>query len=852
MLLRYHSKRSLFLLVIFCILNRERCQSIPLENKNVNMNGEIIVDLGLILDMETWIGYSIYSCINLAISDFYSINHNYTTRIVLQTKDSEGDPLKALSAIRYLLKNKNVQAIIGPETYLQSKLLALIADKAKVPIFSFASPSSMEYPYLFQIKEDESTMAKSLAALVKSYKWRNVIFIHEDTEVGREILPNFLASFQDKNIGIYYKSAISASATHDQINVELSKLKNFSTSIIIVHMSPSLASSVFLIAKRLGMIREGYVWILTEKTVDIFRSTKFEVIESLQGALGFRSYVPASSRLYSLTTRWYTSFFKMYPSYVRKELPMLAIWAYDTVWALAESIEKVGVPHNGSLLLNEILKTRIKGISGDQFQFSKGKVVTNGYEIVNAIDHGYKRVGYWTESEGIKKAHPLIISGNRYSSMGLEHVIWPGGAETAPKGGVLATIPGKRLKIGVLKITNFKYFMDIDHDVEKNVTTATGFSFDVFNHCISALPYEVPYELIPFENVTYDHLVQKEIDAIVGDSTILASRSEYVDFTATYSDLGVGTLVRMKKKDMWIFLKPLGIDLWLTAIAFVIFTVFVVWAIEYMNQESENSSPLRLGTIFWLVLLTIFSAQREKKLSSNSSSLVMYTWLIVVLILITSYTATLASMLTVEQFQLASNEGIFGFNGNSFMRRVTVSNLNFEDHKLRPYYSYQDYAHALSKGGKHGGADAIIDEIPYIKMFLSKYSDDYAMVSSQPITSGFGFISPKGSRLGAELSREIAKMRLDGILEDMEKKWFRNRIPYSSQDSSIMPKSLNLGRLGGLFIVSGIFSALTLVISAVYLLCAKMEVHNIISLIDKHNLMASIRYLFYRNVIIHN
>ncbi|KAJ0640339.1 putative periplasmic binding protein-like I [Helianthus annuus] len=785
--------------------------------------------------METWIGNSIYSCINLAISDFYSINHNYTTRIVLQTKDSEGDPLKALSAIRYLLKNKNVQAIIGPETYLQSKLLALIADKAKVPIFSFASPSSMEYPYLFQIKEDKSTMAKSLAALVKSYKWRNVIFIYEDTEVGREILPYFLASSQDKNIGIYYKSAISASATHDQINVELSKLKNFSTSIIIVHMSPSLASSVFLIAKRLGMIREGYVWILTEKTVDIFRSTKFEVIESLQGALGFRSYVPASSRLYSLTTRWYTSFFKMYPSYVRSCLclPYGRMTQFGHLRSLSKRLE-----------------------SHTMFQFSKGKVVTNGYEIVNAIDHGDKRVGYWTESEGIKKAHPLITSGNRYSSMGLEHVIWPGGAATAPKGGVLATIPGKRLKIGVLKITNFKYFMDIDHDVEKNVTTATGFSFDVFNHCISALPYEVPYELIPFENGTYDHLVQKvynqEIDAVVGDSTILASRSEYVDFTATYSDLGVGTLVRMKKKDMWIFLKPLGIDLWLTAIAFVIFTVFVVWAIEYMNQESENSPPLRLGTIFWLVLLTIFSAQREKKLSSNSSSLVMYTWLIVVLILITSYTATLSSMLTVEQFQLASNEGIFGFNGNSFMRRVTVSNLNFEDHKLRPYYSYQDYAHALWKGGKHGGADAIIDEIPYIKMFLSKYSNGYAMVSSQPITSGFGFIFPKGSRLGTELSREIAKMRLDGILEDMEKKWFRNRIPYSSQDSSIMPKSLNLGRLGGLFIVSGIFSALTLVISAVYLLRAKMEVHNIISLIDKHNLMASIRYLFYRNVIIHN
>ncbi|KAL8237119.1 hypothetical protein R6Q59_018200 [Mikania micrantha] len=790
----------------------------------------------------------------MAISDFYAMNHNYTTRIVLHTRDSKGDPLKVLSDVQYLLKYKKVQAIIGPETYLQSNLLALIADKAKVPIFSFASPSSMEHPYLFQLKEDESAMAKSVAALVESYKWRNVIFLYEDTDDGREILPHFLESFQDKSIRISYRSAISASATHDHIKQELHKLMTISTSIIIVHMSPSHASRLFLIAKRLGMIREGYVWILTEKTVDVLRSTKVEVIESLQGALGFRSYVPASSRLYNLTTRWHTFFYKTYPSYVRKELPVLAIRAYDTVCALAKSVEKVGVPHNGPLVLNEILKTQIKGVSSDQFRFSDRKVISNGYEILNAINYGEKIVGYWTLSEGIHKAHPQITSGNRYSRVSLEPVIWPGGSATAPKGSVLGIIPGKSLKIGVLKIKNFKYFMDLNYD-EKNVTTATGFSIDVFDKCIHALGYEGSYELIPFENATYDDLVQKvqnqEIDAVVGDSTILANRSDYVDFTATYSELGVGTLVKMKKGDMWTFLKPLGIDLWLTAIAFVIFTGLVVWAIEYMNQESESSSPqLRLGAIFWFILLTIFSAQGEKKLSSNLSSFVMFNWLIVVLILITSYTATLASMLTVEQFELASNEGIYGFHGNSnFMRGVRVSNLHFEDHKLRPYYSYQDYAQALSKGGKHGGADAIVDEVPYIKMFLSKYPHGYAMVSSQPITSGFGFMFPKGSRLGAEVSKEIVKMRIDGTLGAIEKRWFRSLNSFASEDTSIRPKSLRLDRLGGLFIISGIFTALALVSSVVYVVHVKLEVHNIIAALDGHNLMASVRYLFYRNAI---
>ncbi|KAI3771386.1 hypothetical protein L6452_02549 [Arctium lappa] len=833
------NKIILLLLILFCILNHQ------LLSHSISINDETLIDIGIILDMESWIGKSIHMCISMAISDFYALNHSYRTRIVLHTRDSKGDPLKALSAVDHLLSNVKVKAIIGPETHLQPKLLSLFADKAKVPIFSFSAPSSMEYPYLFYIKEDESTMAKSIAALVESYKWRHVIFIYEDTEDGREILPYLVESFQDKSIQITYRSAISLLATCDEITEQLRKLMTFQTTIIIVHMSPSLASTLLLNAKRLGMMREEYAWILTEKTVELLRSTDFEVIESIQGALGFRSYVPASKRLHNLTARWHNFFYKKYPTSVTKEVPVLALWAYDTIWALAESVERVEVLENGPFLLNEVLKIRFMGISGE-FQLSEGKVISNGYEIMNAIDYGEKRIAYWTSSEGIKETYPLINRGHRYSSLHTEAVIWPGGSTTVPKGRVLwQTIPSKLLKIGVLKIRNFKYFVDVEHDVEKNITTATGFSVDVFNTCIGALPYK----FISFDNATYDDIVQKvynkDLDAVVGDSTILANRSEFVDYTATYTDLGVGTLARIKKKDMWFFLKPLDMGLWLTAIASLMVTGFVVWAIECMNQEAECSQAQRIGTIFWLILLSIFFAQREK-LSSNLSRFVMFVWLLVVLILITSYTATLSSLLTVEQFELASKGRIVGFHGGSFIRGVTVSNLHFEDHNNRAYYSYEDYAHALSEDGE---ADAIVDEIPYIKMFLGKYSSgDYALVSSQPITSGFGFIFQKGSPLVGEVSKEIARMRLDGTLGGLEKKWFENRLSIPSQNSTVT-KALKLDRFGGLFIINGSTLALALMISVICLLCAKMEAHNIISLVVGRNLMVTIRYLLYRNVI---
>ncbi|KAJ0912298.1 putative periplasmic binding protein-like I [Helianthus annuus] len=637
----------------------------------------------------------------------------------------------------------------------------------------------MEYPYLLHVKEDDFCMAKSICALVESYKWRDVIYVYEDTDYGSELLQNLFELFQENNIRITYRVAISASAKDDLIVEELRKLMSIHTSVIIVDMSPSLASRLFPNAKRLGMMSKEYAWILSQKTTDIFRSTKFEVIESFQGALGFRSYIPASRRLHYFTNRWNKKF--------TRKVHVLAIWAYDIIWALAESIERVGVPQNGTLLLNEILKSKFKGMGGE-FRLTERNLISNGYEIVNAVDLEERKVGYWTLSKGITRTLRTFNDDALRSGIGMEDVIWPGGSTAVP------TSHGKKLRIGVRTGLRFTHFVHAVYDDKNDVTNATGFCVDVFNACLEALPYEVTYEFVPYANGSYDKLIEKvvnkEIDGILGDSTILAKRYEFVDFTSTYTDLGLGTLAKTNRK--------------------------------------------------------------EEKLASNLSRCVMFVWLIVVLVLISSYTATLTSLLTVEQFEIASKGGTVGFHGGSFFGGVTVSNTNFTDSKQRPYYSYETYADALTKGGKHGGADAIVDEVPYIKMFLGKYSNgDYAMVSSEPVTSGFAFIFTKGSPLVKDISREIAKIRENGTLKLLEKKWFDNEFSVLPQeDSSTKPaKNLSLERFGGLFIISGVSSCLALIISVIYIIRAKLEIHSIISLLAGRGIMDTVKHLLHRKVI---
>ena len=130
-----------------------------------------------------------------------------------------------------------------------------------------------------------------------------------------------------------------------------------------------------------------------------------------------------------------------------------------------------------------------------------------------------------------------------------------------------------------------------------------------------------------------------------------------------------------------------------------------------------------------------------EKLISNLSKFVVIVWLFAVLILTSSYTASLSSMLTVNRLQMLQNGSFIGYQKGS-LAREEVNILNFANSSLQTYGSIEAYAHALTEGSKKGGVSAIIDEIPYIKLFLAQYGDQYTMIEPKYLTTnGFGFVS---------------------------------------------------------------------------------------------------------------
>ncbi|CAA6675593.1 unnamed protein product [Spirodela intermedia] len=525
------------------------------------------------------------------------------------------------------------------------------------------------------------------------------------------------------------------------------------------------------------------------------------VVDSMKGVIGLKPYVLETEELRNFTARWKMRFKRENPKAANvSEISIYALWAYDTAWAMALAVEKeglteyssfrkpvaggsqitdltsLGVSLTGPRLLDALLKTRFRKLSGE-FRLVEGQLQSSIFQLVNVVGGKAREVGFWTPTHGVQLNSTTNTS---ISDLGtaLSDVVWPGdpdlGKETADR---------RPTKAG------FKEFVSVDGN------NVTGFSIDVFDAVMRWLNRSDTYVYTPKdaqgENGDYDELVEliyrEEVDAVVGDLTIVANRSQYADFTLPYTESGVWMIVPIKKnnnRNPWVFLKPLTTDLWLGSMSFFFFTGFVVWVIEHrINNDFRGPRSARWGPSStspsppWSTLTVPSEAPGSfwERVESNLSRFVVTVWVFVVLILTSSYTASLTSMLTVQQLQptlasvneLRKNGDFIGYQDGSFLKGLLLRE-NFDESKLKPY-----------------------GNIPYIRIFLAEHCSDYMTIGPIYKTDGFGF------------RRQAA---------DIESKNLEKKSNCKDKADAINSSRLSFSSFSGLFLITGAVSILCLLI----------------------------------------
>ena len=247
------------------------------------------VGVGVILDTETSIGKMSRSCISMALHDFYQEHDNYTTMIVPHFRDSKENNVEAASAAIDLLKNEQVMAILGPMTSSQADFVIDIGSKSSVPIISPATSPSLspnDTPYFIRSSHDSSSQLKPIAELIKHFGWREVVFIYEDGDYGRGLIPYISDAMVNVDAKVMYRTVIYHSASDDWILKELYKMKTMQTRVFIVHALPDLATRFFKKVNEAGMMEEGYAWIITEVLTSRLHSLDPSDIDSMHGVQG--------------------------------------------------------------------------------------------------------------------------------------------------------------------------------------------------------------------------------------------------------------------------------------------------------------------------------------------------------------------------------------------------------------------------------------------------------------------------------------------------------------------------------------------------------------------------------------
>ncbi|KAL0324843.1 UNVERIFIED_CONTAM: Glutamate receptor 3.3 [Sesamum radiatum] len=689
-----------------------------------------VVNIGAIFTLDSTIGRVAKIAIEEAVKD---VNSNSSVlqgiKLNVDIKNSNCSGFLGLvEALRYM--ETDVVAVIGPQSSVVAHTILHVANELKTPFLSFAATdptlSSLQFPYFIRTTQSDLHQMTAVADIVEHYGWKEVIVIFLDDDYGRNGLSALDDALAARRCRVSYKAGIPpGDLSRSEIMDILVKVALTESRVIVLHAYPAAGFTVFSVAHYLGMMDDGYVWIATDwlsSALDSASPQRAQTLtETMQGVLVLRQHTPDSERKRAFMARWNNL------TGGSLGLSTYGLYAYDTVWLTAHAIDSF-LSQGGVISFSN--DSRLNSLEGKSQLHLEALVIFDGGPLLLKIFLqtefvGLHRVGYWCNYSGLSTVAPETLYSrppNRSSAnQQLNSVIWPGESIKTPRGWVFPN-NGKQLRIGVPR---------------------------------------------------------RIFDGVVGDIAIVTNRTKIVDFTQPYAASGLVVVAPVRKLNTgaWAFLRPFSRQMWGVTAAFFIFIGIVVWILEHrINDEFRGPPKKQLITILWFSLSTLFFAHRETTVSTLGR-LVLILWLFVVLIINSSYTASLTSILTVQQLYspikgietLKDGDDPIGYQVGSFAEHYLSEGIGISKSRLKALGSPEEYAAALRKGPENGGVAAVVDERPYIELFLASQCK-FRIIGQEFTKSGWGFIvkSPDDVIDGQGSSRSKRLQTLLSLIDEKE------------------------------------------------------------------------------------
>ncbi|XP_060673010.1 glutamate receptor 2.7 [Ziziphus jujuba] len=591
-------------------------------NNVVDIQKEV-VGIGRVMDYSSRVGKEQKVAMEIALR--HTSPSNSTAQLGLRYHDTSPNSTSPVTAAINLIKSKAVQVIIGMLTTQEAALISEVDNTTKnLPYISLITPAtsqSVSVPHqsasYFQMANDIIFHMQCIAVVVGHFRWRKVTAIHEQSSLfstGFGFITHLSDSLRVVNSEIEHHAAFpslsSLSDPHTAIEEELKKLQNKSNRVfIVVQFSFQSAVLLFEKAKQMGMMENGYVWIIADEISSFLGSVDSSVMHNMQGVIGIKTSFPEKTKAFKqFKIRFRRLYGLLYPEEENTNPSIFALRAYDAVSAISKASKKFKGNVTSKEIAKTILSSDFKGLSGI-IRFKNGvlsEIPT--FQIINVVGKSYRQLALWSPGYGFSEyfvEHDemklgMDDDGAMNGTMG--PLYWPGGRQTVPRGWTWANGEAP-LRIGVPSRGAFNQFVRVSYEQDRNQTSISGFSIEVFEAVVGRLPYQLPYFFVSFSD-SYDELVKhvhsKKLDAAVGDIEIMAYRSQYVDFSQPYVSSGLVMIVKVepdRDKETWMFMRAYTQKMWLLIMVMHLSICSVVWLIE--NEHVQNPEFKGLGAMLW-------------------------------------------------------------------------------------------------------------------------------------------------------------------------------------------------------------------------------------------------------------
>ena len=186
----------------------------------------------------------------------------------------------------------------------------------------------------------------------------------------------------------------------------------------------------------------------------------------------------------------------------------------------------------------------------------------------------------------------------------------------------------------------------------------TGISIDLWRQIATEL--NLTYEFLELDQINLlKGLTNGSIDVVVANLTITPERLDRFDFTYPFYTTGLGIAVPLKEENSLIFIiKQLFSWTVLKILIIICFLLLIVsimmWLLERkLNSGHFGGSTLQgIGSGFWFSAVTMTTVgYGDKHPKTTGGKIVSLIWMFTAVILVSLFTATITSMLTVKQLK---------------------------------------------------------------------------------------------------------------------------------------------------------------------------------------------------------